>query len=772
MPASQLVSSFNAGELSPYMDVRSDVEKYASGCRMLENFITLPYGGVYRRPGTEYLGKAKYADRQCRLIGFNFSTTTRFVIEMGDLYLRFWSNGVQVMNPSNPSLPLEVASPYPDGRVRQVQYVQINDVMYFTHPMHEPQKLVRNADDNWSFAPVVWDWPATLDENITNTTITPSGQTGTITLTASSSIFTSGNVGGYFVIGHRVRGNAYVEKKLNGDSGWSSTLTVFGRWEFTTFGKWNGVVTIERQINGGQWEAIRTYRSAELGERNVSATGTETKQCLMRINWNPAVAGTDNPNSRLEVADNRIWGFVKVTNVTIPPGQTSGTVATATVQSALAETLATTLWAEGAFSDRRGHARAVSLHEGRIFYAGTAYRPLSLWGSVIDDFQNFRRTSLDDGGLFYSLSAKEANAVQWMESQGELIIGTSGDEWTIGSSDADSALTPTNVRAQRQSSYGSMFLSAAIVNDVILFVQRRGRKIRELVYSFEKDGWVAPDLTVLAEHVTAGEIVEVAYQQQPDAIYWAVRGDGQLIGMTYERDQNVVGWHRHTTQGTFESVATIYGVGTGDEVWLSVRRRINGEDVRYIERFRPDFRETFDAQDKPNWWYLDCGKRYSVGSPQATFTGLSHLEGAEVDFLADGAASPSRTVAGGSVTLQAAAERVLVGLRYESRLKPMRLEMVLQDGSSRGRIKRVHRLIASLYKSLGGQFSTDGQEWNWFYSREMSTPMDASPPVFTGDKEVHAAGDYSDSGDVLIRQNQPFPLTLLALVAKMDTYGD
>jgi hypothetical protein len=174
MPVSQLLSSFNAGELSPYMDARSDVEKYTSGCRTLENFITLPYGGVQRRPGTEYLGRAKYGDRRCRLIGFNFSTTTRFVLEMGDLYLRFWSNGVQVMDPGNPTLPLEVASPYTDGQVRQVQYIQINDVMYFCHPIHPPQKLVRKADDNWEFGAVAWDWPPLLDENIENTTINPS----------------------------------------------------------------------------------------------------------------------------------------------------------------------------------------------------------------------------------------------------------------------------------------------------------------------------------------------------------------------------------------------------------------------------------------------------------------------------------------------------------------------------------------------------------------------------------------------------------------------
>lgn len=763
MPISQLISSFNAGELSPFMDARSDVEKYASGCRELQNFIVMPYGGVFRRPGTEYLGAAKNADKRCRLIGFNFSTTTRFVLEFGEEYIRFWSNGVIVEDPGSPGNPLEVVTPYQEGELREVQFVQINDVMYFAHPSHAPQKLTRNADDDWDFDEVEWDWPALLDENFGAITITPSATTGTgITLTASADLFEAGHVGAWFQIAHR-RDNAYVEKAISA-TGTSSSIKVLGDWEFTTYGTWNATVVIERSDNGGStWEQIRAYDSNS--DRNVSTTGNEEREVLLRIN---VTAYTSNTNGRalLEVADARQYGLVKITSVG------GATTATADVVVDLQATTATKLWSEGAWSTLRGFPRCVTLHEGRIYFAGTSYRALSLWGSVVDDFENFRITAAEDGGLFYSLSGKESNAIQWLESQGQLLIGTSGDEWTLGGADSETALTPTSVRAKRQSSYGSKYIAAAIINDVILFIQRSGRKVRELVYSFEKDGWVAPDLTMLAEHVTKGEILESAYQQQPDAIFWAIRGDGQLIGMTYERDQNVVGWHRHVTQGEFESVATIYGVGTPDEVWFSVKRTIDGNTVRYIERFRTDYREAFDNEEKPDWWYVDCAKRSDFAPAESTITGLAHLEGKTVQILADGAATPDRTVDGGEIELQSAAERVLVGLSYESILKPMKLEMMLRDGASRGRTKKVHRLVAAFFKSLGGEFSTGRGEWNYFYSREMSDPMDDSPPVFTGDKEVVSAGDFSDSADVIIRQIQPFPMTLLALVAKYDSYGD
>ena len=76
---------------------------------------------------------------------------------------------------------------------------------------------------------------------------------------------------------------------------------------------------------------------------------------------------------------------------------------------------------------------------------------------------------------------------------------------------------------------------------------------------------------------------EMTFQQQRDSIIWAVTNEGELIGLTYEREQSVVGWHRHTTGGTFESVATIYGEDEEDEVWVIVKRTINGSTVRFIE---------------------------------------------------------------------------------------------------------------------------------------------------------------------------------------------
>lgn len=836
-----LVTALNAGELSPYMDARTDVAKYQSGCRRLENMVVLPYGGVYRRAGTEYLGEAKNSNRRCRLIGFNFSTTTRFVLEFGHQYVRFWGNGVPVMNPSNPSVPLEVSSPYDESHLRELQYVQINDILYVAHASYPVYKLTRVADDNWTFAAVAWEYPPLVDLDFA-TKFTASANRGSITLTASQNFFAASDVGTELALTFNKALN-FVDLAIAAN-GFSSVIPVGANatWDFQTTGTWDATVSILRKTqeemdkilatsavsvtrsttvatatltahgwttgdtilvtgaapfagaytitvtgantftfavaNSGaasaicemhnvtRMETVRSYDAA--GNRNIVSTGTEVNETEYVIRVSNY---TSNTSARcvLETRDYVESGRVQITAVT------NATTATATVSEYLGR------WSgsrqsvsakQSAFCAKYGYARTVAVHEQRLCFAGTSGHPQTVWASTTDDFENFRTGTADDDSIQFTIAASEGNRINWLYSQRKLMLGTSGDEWTIGAAASDQPFTATNVQAQRQSSFGSRYMKALLINDVLLFVQRQGRKIRELVYSFERDGWVAPDLTVLAEHITLSDLQEMAYTQQPDAILWAIRGDGTLIGMSYEREQEVVAWHRHSTDGEFESVATIYGLGgNDDEVWMSVKRTVNGQTKRYIERFKNDFRATFEAEDKDDWWYLDSAKRYA-GSATTTITGLSHLEGKSVSILADGAVQPSAVVTSGQITLAKAASKVLVGLPYTSLIYPMKFDFQTQVGLTRGLNKRINRMTVSLYKSLGGEASTDGTEWLWLYPRDFDDPMDASPPVFSGDTEVVLSGNYSQNADIYLRQNLPYPFTVRALVVKLDAFGD
>ena len=461
--------------------------------------------------------------------------------------------------------------------------------------------------------------------------------------------------------------------------------------------------------------------------------------------------------------DATLNGYVRIT------GYTSGTVVTARVVKDLGNTTATNQWYEGAFSAVQGYPSAVSLHESRLVFGGTTNYPSTIWGSVSNDFQNFKTGAYDADSYSFTLASTTGGRVQWILSKTALIIGTTQDEWSLSSSDGTRPLTPTNVLAKKQSNYGSGSVSGRIVNDTVIYVQKMGRKLREFVYSFGSDSWVSMDLTALGEHVTRTGILETAYQRVPDAIYWFVRGDGQLVSMTYEKEQQVVGFARHLISGgEVESVATVTGINAEDEVYVLVKRTINGATTRYVERLKTGMRDALDTADKTNWWFVDSGKLQTFGSPTATITGLSHLEGKSVSVWADNAVGSlivtQPTVVGGSITLQLPASRVLVGLPFTSTLSPSRIAAQMQDGTSLGRKMRIPRMNVKVYQSLAGEYSTDQVTWNPLVSRTLTDVMDASPAVINGFERAYVSSNWSDGVDLFIRQTLPVPLTVAAIV--------
>jgi hypothetical protein len=840
MPKYDFYPSFNAGEVSPFIDARTSLEKYRSACRTLENFQILPYGGVIRRPGTQFLGTTKFVTvGEVRLIGFNFSTTTRFIIEMGVGYMRFWNPATGALQTNTSGGTLEISHPYVGADLREIQFSQINDIMYFAHANYPPYKLSRLADNNWTFEVVDWDFPPQLDENTEATTISTNQELGTVTLTSPSAIFKSGHVGTKWNLKWK-RLVTFIEMIFGGT--WASvSMDTQGAWDFTTFGTWNATIRILRTpyetwkngpitcsvarattvctvthnnhgyaigdsvhfvsgpapfysatpytilstgftansyqvtvANSGatsgsvvvenitNMEIVKEYDSNS--DRNVVASGTETLRCglkmLITSYTAPSVAPTLTPRALLQNSNNYTGGTVKINSVAA-----NGLTASASVMEWLGaesrNSKPTTFWAEPAFSGERGYPRAVAMHEQRLIFGGTTYQPNAVWGSAIDDFENFQKGTTASDAFGFTLAASEGNRINWMYSQSQLLIGTSGDEWTIGSADSSASLSATNVQASRQSSYGSKYMRAALVNDVLLFVQRNGRKVRELVYELNKDGWVAPDLTLLAEHITNGEIVEVAYQQQPDAVLWCVRGDGTLIAMTYERDQKVVGWHRHTLgDADVESVATIYGNGTEDEVWMVVKRTVSGADYRTIERFPLLWRTRFDEESSANYRYLDGHVAFATGAVNRSISGLAHLEGKTVTVVQEGSAPVTRTVASGAITVPAAAAGYL-GLPYTSTLRPMKLDADFEDGTAQSRKKRIHQVVVRTLKSRGGEVRTNNGSW---YA--------LAPTTTTGDQKIILGGAFGIDADVDVRQTEPYPMCIISILPKWDAYGN
>ena len=756
--------AFTAGELSPKLHKREDVDSFGQGCKKLENYILMPYGGANVRPGLEFISAGSDETNPIRLVAFNYSTTTSYTLEFGHQYLRFFSNGELVLSGGN---PLKLTTPYPGTEIYDLQFQAIGDFIYITHQDYKPVRLVRNSDTNWTFNQTFdWTWPALQDINDTGITITPSGTSGSITMTASAALFNSLHVGSYWMIGH-YRDNSQIERDLT-SSGTSSAVRGSGQWSVTTFGVW-GAGTLFLEISrdaGSTYHTLRSWDSQTSGQQNVSAFGDASGNTLYRLRY--AGTGTGSARAYLEMSDNFVKGLVQIT------GFTSSTVVTATVKRGLLKTAATAFWAEGAWSDFRGYPRAVTIHMQRVCYGGTSFQPQTIWSSAIDDFENFQTGVLDTDAVIFSLASTTRQTIQWLASQGHrLLAGTTSEEHVITAAEGEGVFTPSNApTARRQTAHGSAHLPAVLVNDDIMFVQRQGRKIREFSYTFERDKYVAPDMTLLAEHISKGGIREVAFQEAPDPILWVVNGIGELAGMTYEADYQVRGWHRSVTDGFFESVCVQHRQDF-DETWCVVRRTINGTTRRYIERFDPQYRDILDNANKSDWFYVDCGVFYAPASPTTILTGLGHLEGETVVAVVDGNFVPPRVVTGGQITVPIAVQnKASVGLPYIAELRPLGIEVSGRDGSSQGRKFYTSELTVTLYNSLGGEVETAPGEWTVIPTRATDDPMDSSPPVINGAIDVYIAGSYQDSMEIAVRQTQPMPLTILSLTPRIEISGD
>jgi len=421
---------------------------------------------------------------------------------------------------------------------------------------------------------------------------------------------------------------------------------------------------------------------------------------------------------------------------------------------------------------------AISFFEQRLWFAGTPNEPQQLWASKSANYTDLTIGTLADDALSYTISTDQVNRIQWLSPGKVLTVGTVGGEFVVGASSLEEAITPTNVRVVRRSTYGSAAVRPATASSLVLFVQRSERKLREFVYDFQSDSYLSPDLTILAEHITATGIKHIAYQQEQDSIVWCVLNDGSLIGLTYQRDQEVVGWHNHQiggtsdaagTKATVDSVAVIPSIdGSTDEAWLVVKRWINGVEVRYLEVISQGLGETDSIEDS---FFVDSGLSY-FGAAVSSVSGLDHLEGETVDILADGSVRVPQVVTSGAVTISGpAAEKIHVGLNYVTDLKTQRFEAGSQDGTAQGKTKRISSVELRLYKTVGILAGPNADNLDRIPFRSSANSMDEAIPLFTGDIRLSMPSGWNKEGTVFIRQNQPLPLTLLAIMPKIKTNG-
>jgi len=394
------------------------------------------------------------------------------------------------------------------------------------------------------------------------------------------------------------------------------------------------------------------------------------------------------------------------------------------------------------------YPRTVVFHQQRLWFGGTVAKPQTIWGSKTDEFENFTVGTNADDALEYTIASYKINQVQWMSSTEILLVGTSGGEFKVSS--GASALTPTNVKVTRQTSYGGKNIQPRHIGYQTMFVQGTGTAIRSYEYAFSTDIYESEDLTFLAEHIGNLGIKEMAYQMVPDSILWIVTNTGELAGMTYDKGRKIIGWHRHTTDGTFESVAVIPQSNI-DQVWVIAKRTINGATKRYVEYIDPDL-------------FVDSALTYS-GSAITNITGLTHLEAKTISILGDDSVYGDKTVASGAVTVAPALSKADIGLKFTSTIKTLPIENGNPAGTAQGRLKRFNeiyvRLLSSFYPKINGIMPP---------VRSPSTGMGTPEPKTTGDVKVQNVG-YDLEATITVTQDLPGPTHILSLFGIISVHG-
>lgn len=829
-----LQTNFTAGVVSPRLYSRVDIAKYRNGCQVLQNFVVQRFGGIRKRGGTEYINEIKSSASPVRLIPFIFSITQAYILEFGDTYIRFYTNGGVVTSGGS---PVEVTTPWDETEVWDLQFVQSADVLYITHPNYAPRTLSRTSATTFVLAEIEFQDGPYLELNETSTTLTPASY-GAFVPVMTSATTPSGTVSDsgtgtdawkLFDKDAQTEGTittataGWVQYQLASgakccDAYWVQASSVYQipddmPTQWTVQGSNDGAtwVVLDSQVNQTGWyigerrfyefsnEASFSYiRWSVSGGGQGPASGNNTRLSTWEPNESPVTQTAFNLTAssttginegqgflttdvgrhiRLLASDG-VWRWCKVIS------RSSSTVVTVKMYGhALPDLSPIINWHLGAWSDETGWPACVGFYNGRLCFARTDTQPQSVWMSVVDDFTNFAISSPleDDDAITATITSESLNEIKWLAESTDLFVGTTAAIRTIGPTASSAAFSPTNIRQKRETNFGASNIFPVRVGTTALYSGYYRKDLREISYSFELNGYVSQDMSILAEHIMAKSVKQIAYAQNPDSVVWMAMDDGSLAGITYERDQEVVAFHTHVIGGTgvtVESVASIPGTGN-DEVWLVVKRTIGGGTKRYVERLSVGLADDDDAYLGT---FLDSHLIYD-GVGTTTISGLSHLNGESVYVwgLPDSVTMNEEavkqgpyTVSGGSITVGRSMTYACVGLAYTSEMETLSPEAAAAGGTAQdqtGKIGEVRvRLNRSFYGSIGPVGGTL-EALDYTKSTDVDGDYGIATAAFTGDVRVPIDDGWNGQKRLVLRHSDPSPFHCLGIISSLRVSG-
>lgn len=668
--ASRIINqtSFTAGELTPRLYGRAETAEFARALETARNAVLLPHGPIARRAGSKFVAETK-SSGAVRLIKFQVSQSTSYILEFGELYVRFYTESGKLLSGG---VPYEIVSPYTAAQLDEIQYVQSGSSMYIVHPAVTPQILTRYGETDWAMDDMSISPQPTIEDGYkpAGPTLTPSAVSGYgVTFTASSAVFLQGDVdrqiinlttGGY--------GTAVITSVTSSTVAICDILEAFPSTAAIASGNWKLDLSpvCDLEVDSSQVGSTCTVSAKQLaGTQGTPATITAITAATPGVVTTSAAHGFANGD---RVVIKNVKGMTQLNgNIYTVGGATSttfqlkddnnnnlnttnyttyasgGTVAllltdiavdafrsadvgkyilvnggvlqilsvpnakkaSAVVLKSLNSTEDSGSWSleVPTWNSTRGYPVAVGLYQQRLVLGGTTAQPQTVWFSETGVFDGFGIGPDDEDSIEIELTSNEVNRINWIAASRDLIIGTSGAEITISES-SSAGLTPSSINQRTRTYLGSKSQQPAMVREEVLFIQGSNRKIRTFRYDFNLDGYTGEDLTFLSEHITEGGIKELIYSQEPDTVVYAVTEKGDMLAGTYDRTKQIIGWAKFTTDGDYERVQTITS-NEQDQVWVVVKRKINGATKRYVELF------TVQSADSDTSGYSDCYLTYS-----------------------------------------------------------------------------------------------------------------------------------------------------------------
>lgn len=744
--------ALNAGELSDELSGRPDLGKFQMGCSLLENATVLRVGGVTRRAGLMFGDLTHSQTGKSRIQGFGFSSEQGVVLEFSDREMSVFKNNVRIAGP--------YVTPWTEDQIFSLQFSQRIDRIIVSHGEVELQSIFRNTDTDWIISPFPWQQRLFEDPDLDGAivTLTPSGVTGDVSMTSSADVFSADWVGQRLSLTHtqseQVFSGSTPSSSASGTPAIYPTVVIVepvsikGVWSFETSGTWEGTYKIERSYDDGTtFSEIRTLSSDD--DKNFIVTEEEEFDAgaIYRVTF----SGPQGAEYVLTISAVNVSGEALITTVT------SSTVVQTTVEKALISVEPTSQWQEEAFSPRNGYPKTSTFHQSRLVLGGSEARPQSVYTSRTRRPFDFTQGTGADDGMNFEVDSDGYESVVWIVSHLSLVVGTTSGVWAISAPDGRS-LTPENSVSNKQvKKAGFEGIPAVHVDENILFLQRRGRKIHELTGgSVEYGGYSSVDLTQLSTQVTRKGVTQMTSGEIPDSALYLVSGD-ELSVLTYERPQNVIGWSRWKTDGKFESVATCPGDGENDDVYVVVNR--NG--VRSVEMLSPDMLRKEESGKTTELNFLDSSVVKSSTDGFTTMDGLDHLNGRIVTIFADGELHGETLVEGGQIELSKSFTRVVVGLKYATLIRPMPI-----DFGALGSKSAIYDLILRIRNSLGGKVSQDGVRFSKIDFSQSRLENNESPDLHTGDFLATPHSTWKRGTSITLKQEDPLPMTLLAMRIK------